>query len=204
MIPIDFDNVPGDPGLLAGYALEGAKVEAWAEHFASGKMSYQVQWNANAWMRASRGAEWYGMIPEKGGQLLQSRDSALQELVDASDSNYDFSNVDMIYFIFPVEAEAQYGTAMYDQRRTFTSQEGTRTAAVYGEMGGWFNPQTPMSVWDHLLHEILHYQGLIGHGPANGSEGFISTNQWGSAKAIRMWEQFLVGWVEEDDVSCVT
>lgn len=128
----------------------------------------------------------------------------MQELVDASDSLYDFSNVDMIYFIFPVEAEAQYGTAMYDQRRTFTSQEGTRTAAVYGEMGGWFNSQTPRSVWDHRLHEILHYQGLIGHGPATGSEGFILTNQWGSAKAIQMWEQFLVGWVEEDDVACVT
>ena len=204
MIPIDFSNAVGDPSLIAGYAGEGAKVEAWAQQFARGKMSYQVQWNADSWIRAPKEAQWYGMIAEKGGQLLQSRAEALQQLVDAADARYDFTDVDMIYFIFPVQAEAEFGTAMYDQSRQFTSEEGTFTTSVYGEMGGYFNANNPRSVWDHLVHEILHYQGLQGHGPSNGSDAYISTNQWGKAKAMPMWEQFLVGWVDYDDVACIT
>ena len=204
LIPVDFSNAVGDPSLIAGYALEGAKVEAWAQHFARGKMSYQVQWNASAWIRAPKEAQWYGMVPEKGGQMLQSRTAALQDLVSASDSLYDFTAVDLIYFIFPLEAEATYGASMYDQQREFTSDEGTFTTSVYGEMGGSYGNPNPRSVWDHLVHEILHYQGLIGHGPENGSGGFISTDQWGPAKAITMWEQFLVGWVDTDDVACIT
>jgi len=38
MIPIDFSDAPGDPSLIAGYALEGPRVEAWAQHFARGKV----------------------------------------------------------------------------------------------------------------------------------------------------------------------
>lgn len=204
LIPIDFSNAPGDPSMIPAMSGEGAKVEAWAKHFARGKMSYKVQWAAEGWIRAPREAQWYGMIPQKGGQMLQSRQAALQDLITAADPYYDFAGVDLVYFVFPVEAESEYGASMYDQKRVFTSEEGTFYTSVYGEMGGSSNPDTPRSVWDHLVHEILHYQGLIGHGPMNGSQGFISTDQWGKAKAITMWESFLVGWVEDDDVACAT
>jgi hypothetical protein len=70
-------------------------------------------------------------------------------------------------------------------------------------MGGGAFPTDRTKIWDHLIHEILHYQGFIGHGPINGSDLNIMTQQWGASKAVTSWESFLVGWFGKDEVVCI-
>ena len=112
-------------------------------------------------LNAPREAQWYGMIPEKGGEMLQSRTAALQDLVSASDSFYASTDVDLIYFVFPLEAEATYGAFTDKQLRQFNSDEGTFATSVYGEMGGSYGNPNPRSVWGHLVREICTFRDLF-------------------------------------------
>jgi hypothetical protein len=112
--------------------------------------------------------------------------------------------VDYLYFVVPLEAEQQFGTAPIGGG-TFNSSEGSFTAQAYGEMGGSYGLQTDRTkIWDHAVHEILHPQGFIGHGPSNGSGYYISTDQWGPSKAVTSWEAFLNGWFDSNEVLCLS
>jgi hypothetical protein len=136
--------------------------------------------------------------------------TALQELISLVDPIYDFSGVQFVYFIFPLKAESVFGTSLYFHRVDIQTAEGNKNVAVYGEMGGFSNPTDQnnpafnrLKIWDHLVHEILHFQGFIGHGVINGSDLNIMTQQWGASSAVTSWEGFLAGWYGENDIKCI-
>lgn len=71
-------------------------------------------------------------------------------------------------------------------------------------MGGGVGAVTDRNkIWDHAVHEFLHFQGFIGHGPDNGSDYYVSTNQWGASKAVTSWEAFLNGWFDRQEILCI-
>jgi hypothetical protein len=134
---------------------------------------------------------------------LQPQSVALQELITLVDPQFDFTGAQFVYFVFPTDAEKLFGTALYFREQTVQTSEGQQKISVYGEMGGAFLSSVRKDeIWEHLIHEILHYQGLIGHGPINGSNLNILNNQWGSSQAITSWEAFLAGWFAEDEILC--
>jgi hypothetical protein len=169
-------------------------------------LSYKVQLNANSWLRAPKGADWYTCVEcQKGAkEQKQSRQDGLQQLVNLADATYDFAGTDLLYFVFPYEAEKQFGTAIYSHSSTLQTNEGAISVAAYGEMGGGVGVVGDRSkIWDHAVHEFLHFQGFVGHGPENGSDYYISTNQWGSSKAVTSWEAFINGWFGSDEILCL-
>jgi hypothetical protein len=84
------------------------------------------------------------------------------------------------------------------------TNEGQIETTVYGEMGGFAMPATMVRdrIWDHLIHEILHFQGQIGHGPLNGTMWGIYPHQWGGY-APTAWEAFMSGWFGTDEILCL-
>lgn len=206
IIPVDFSNAVGTGSPEALYRDDATKIEQWGEYFSRGKLNYKVQLNAKTWLRAPKGADWYTCLEcQKGAkEQKQSRRDGLQQLVDLADATYDFAGTDLLYFVFPYEAEKQFGTAIYEHQSTLQTKEGAITVAAYGEMGGGVGAVADRSkIWDHAIHEFLHFQGFVGHGPENGSDFYISTNQWGASKAITSWEAFLNGWFGSDEVLCI-
>lgn len=204
VIPVDFPNAIGDEP-ASSYQEDVKQMEDWADHFSRGKMTYNIEFHGDSWIRAPKGAEWYRCEQCKGAkEELQPKAKAVQELVAAADSIYDFSNVEMIYFIFPAQAEEEFGTTAYGFDVPLKTSEGAISASVYGELGGVINarPEDP-SIWDHAIHELLHFQGFIGHGPKNGSGYYVTTNQWGQSKAVTSWEGFLNGWYGDDEIVCL-
>ena len=163
-------------------------------------------------MRAPKGAEWYVCLEcQKGAKSeLQPMKTALQEIISLVDPKYDFTGVKFVYFVFPLKAERDFGTSIYFHRVDIQTSEGNQTIASYGEMGGFSNPIDPndpafsrLKIWDHLIHELLHFQGFIGHGVINGSDLNIMTHQWGASAAVTTWEGFLAGWYDETDINCI-
>lgn len=206
ILPVDFANAVGQGNPESLYRDDVTKIEEWGHFFSRGTMDYEVQLKANSWLRAPKGAEWYTCLQcQKGAkEQKQSQQEALQQLVDIADASYDFSSTNFLYFVFPFEAEKQFGTALYSHSATLQTREGTITAAAYGELGGGVGAIADRSqIWDHAIHEILHFQGFIGHGPENGSDYYISTNQWGGSKAVTSWEAFLNGWFGPNEVLCL-
>ena len=68
--------------------------------------------------------------------------------------------------------------------------------------------------WSYWIHELLHEQGLNLHAPGNGWATGLGQNQYPLparngrdgkfSAAISAWEMFLMGWLKDDQVHCVT
>ena len=206
VIPVDFANAPGEGSPADLYNDDIEKIIEWADYFSRGKMKYEIEFNAPEWIRAPRGAEWYTCTEcQKGSTMdLQSPTQGAQELISVADDTYDFSGVEIVYFVFPYEAERNFGTATYGFNQKFNTDEGEIEASIYGEMGGGVGAQSDRSViWDHAVHEMLHFQGFIGHGPSNWTGHYITVNQWGPSKAVTSWEAFLNDWFNEQEILCL-
>ncbi len=205
IIPVDFADAVGSGNPETLFSDDVEKIKQWGSFFSRGKLTYEVEFKAKAWVRAPKGAEWYTCMEcYKGAkEQKQSQDIGIQELVTAADADYNFADVKIIYFILPEEAELKFGTAVYGHNRKLMTAEGPISASVYGEMGGGSYRSDRSSIWEHAIHEFLHFQGFIGHGPENGTSFYISTNQWGEYKAVTAWESFLNGWFGEDEVLCL-
>ena len=205
IFPVDFSNAVGvgNPGEM--FADDLLQIKAWADYFSRGKMQYDPQLVALDWVRAPHSAEWYACVEcQKGAKSeKQTQAAGVQELINLVNDTYDFSGVQFIYFVFPAEAESKFGTSLILRSTPFSTKAETKIFSLYGEMAGGFYPTDRTKIWDHLIHEILHYQGLIGHGPINGSDLNIMTNQWGASKAVTSWESFMAGWFGEDELVCI-
>ena len=205
IIPVDFSNAKGPGSPAATYRDDIRQMKKWAKFFSRGKMTYDIEFNAPKWIRAPKGAEWYTCNQCKGAKReLQPKATAAQQIISAADKDYDFSGVEMVYFIFPAEAEEKWGTTLYGRNEPYKTDEGTIIASVYGEMGGVVGAKPDRNtIWDHAVHELLHYQGFVGHGPSNHTGHFVSVDAWGPSKAITSWEGFLNGWFGENEVLCL-
>ena len=208
IVPIDFRNAvgAGKPENMFGDDVE--KIEEWAQFASSGALTYNVDLVSREWIRAPRGAEWYTHF--EGGKSpspdLQSRTQSLQELISTADDFYDFTDTEFVYFVFPYQAEQQFGTAVYlNYKVRIETKDGPVDLTAYGEMGGYQNQSSwdRSRIWEHVIHEILHYQGFIGHGPVNGGNWNIMQNQFGASATVSGWEAFLAGWLSEDQVLCI-
>ncbi len=208
VIPVDFENAIGAGSPAEMFKDDVTQVTAWGEYFSRGKLDYDVLLASDTWLRAPKGADWYTCAEcgKGASSQKQSREAAFQELVTLADSKVNFTTIDFVYFVFPHEAESKFGTTIYARSVPVQTQEGTRVLYGYGEMAGAFMSASQMDrtkIWDHLVHEILHFQGFIGHGPLNGSEMNIMTNQWGSAKSVTAWEGFMAGWFGDSEITCL-
>lgn len=214
IIPVDFSDYPGNPELLQTLANDLPFMTLWSEFYSGGEMVYQVH-TSNQWIRAPKTAEHYrsrdgGISEGYQGQdrrvlpLLQSQEQSVSQLIGASDSLIDWSIIDVVIFIFPVDSYREQ-THLYMHMGTFQSpSNGTVRFPVWGENFyelSRFNPN--ITYWDWSVHEILHWQGLVGHGPINGSEYSIMTNQYASSAGLHAWEAFLLDWWSEDDFICI-
>jgi hypothetical protein len=205
IIPVDFANAPGKGSPARIFKDDIRLMNQWARHFSRGKMSYDIEFNAPKWIRAPRGAQWYTCSQCKGAiKELRPKDEAVQELIATADDAYDFTGVEMIYFVFPALAEERFGTTVYGFNLPLTTDEGTIKASVYGEMGGVVGAKPDRTkIWDHAIHELLHFQGFVGHGPSNHTGHFITVDQWGPSKAVTSWEAFLNGWFDKNEILCL-
>jgi hypothetical protein len=57
--------------------------------------------------------------------------------------------------------------------------------------------------WAYYVHETLHDFPLIGHAPGNGWPFNIETNQSGISMAINPWDQFRLGWLDDEQIYCI-
>ena len=204
IIPVDFANAPGVGNPAALLAKDIPEITAWGDFFSRGKMKYRPSLASATWLRAPKGAEWYVCTECQKGAVESKQPMAvgLQELIDIADPGYDFSEADFVYFLFPYEAESKFGTSMYFHSTTINTAEGAQQVSVYGERGGSSQPEANLSpVWAHLLHEALHFQGWIGHGPYN--ETSIMTYDGGASKAVTSWEAFMAGWFDAQEIVCL-
>lgn len=214
VVAVDFEDYPGDPALIDILAEDLPLMTPWSDFYSGGAMTYQVHFPAQ-WVRAPKTAEWYrsrdGEVSDgyQGSDQrilprLQSQEQSVNQLIAASDELIDWSIIDVVIFIFPVDSIEEQ-THLYMHMGSFQSpSKGNVRFPVWGENFYELTSFTPsITYWDWSVHEILHWQGLVGHGPLNHSDYSIMTNQYASSAGLHAWEAFLLGWWDDSDFVCI-
>ena len=213
IVAIDFPDVPGEENYLPIYLSQVETLQAWAEFVSDGKMTYNVQFPTQ-WIRAPREARYYSRMggyspnlerPE--ATVTQPFEESVKQLVLASDQYIDWSVIDFVQFVFPV-ATYQYATDLQGPiENLYTPRSGLVSFWAWGGVDEKFRPDNPdpkfRTLWDWIVHEVLHYQGIVGHAPLNGGPYSIMMDQHGESKALLSWEAFLMGYLDETHIACI-
>lgn len=199
IIPVDFSDAPGG-NEISNRLFEKLKneIEAWSKYISRGNMIYEVVYPDSGWVRLPNASDWYtcsncNMQGAVTGKQLQTHGEALQQIVNAADSEVDFSGTDFVVVIPPSNTK---NFQLYNFWNV-TSDEGAFGAFVMG-----FDAKDPY-LWPTIIHEVLHPQGFVGHGPSNGSMYTIMANQTAQSKAVTAWEGFVNGWYGSSEILCV-
>jgi len=213
IVAIDFPNLPGEEDYLPIYLSQVETLQAWAKFVSDGKMTYNVQF-PDRWIRAPKDAGYYSRMggyspnlerPE--ATITQPFEESVRQLVLASDDYVDWSVIDFVQFVFPVAAY-QYATDLQGPiENLFTPNAGYVSFWAWGGVDEKFRPDSPdpkfRTLWDWIVHEVLHYQGIVGHAPLNGGPYSIMMDQHGESKALLSWEAFLMGYLDETHIACL-
>lgn len=216
VLAVEFPNVPGEEEFLPIYQEQMSLIETWSNFVSNGKMQYVVHF-PNQWIMAPKEAKYYTDPNARRdpnsqnkdatvGGSFQSVDESITQIIRAADEYIDWSIIDFAQFIFPYDSE-QYGTFLYSHGGNYsTPKAGSVSFPLFAETVLNFHPYSPnprsRTHWDWIVHEILHFQGIIGHGPINGGPFGIMMDQHAPSKALLSWEAFLMGFFDKSDVSC--
>lgn len=217
ILALDFPDVKGEEDFLQIYLSQVETLENWSEFVSGGKMSYKVQF-PNKWITAPKEAKFYTNLESRlnnqqywGATItddIQSVSDSIQQILTAADNYIDWSVVDFLQILMPLEAH-KYGTFIYahGMENISTPRAGKVNFPVFGDIVKHFTPLNPdplqRTIWDWVAHEILHFQGVIGHGPMNGGQFGIMMNQHGQSKALISYESFVLGHFDENHIACV-
>lgn len=214
-VAVDFPDVKGDPKFIEQWLNEIYLMEEWSRFVAGEHMEYRVHFEPK-WITAPKEAKWYGCeaclrvimgdYTEGMVNRLQPEMEAINQVLTAADDYYDWANMDFAMFMFPTYAEAapHYVRLYSHGGNNFTPKAGQVHVPVFGGFLGWLNPEyTDYTMWDFAVHEVLHEQGLIGHGPYNGGYYSVMQDQHGYSKMILSWEAFQLDWWDENHLACI-
>lgn len=187
---IDFSNATSE-GMspLSEYQKELNNSIAWSKFYSGGAMEYDLMLYPK-WFRAPKEAQEYPI------RKANVEHAAIQDWVSVADDYYDFSKSHFIYFIVPEKAHFELGADMYGVGKA-TTNDGPIQRRVFT----YYAP--PKLIWSHMVHEVLHDQGFIGHGPANGSAYGIMMGQWYNSQSVLSWPSFMAGWLDGQDIVCI-
>ena len=190
VIFLDFPNVPAkDSSIINSYEQSMKNATEWSKFYSGGEMLYNIKMHKE-WLRAPKNAEEY---PKRSHSEEYAK---VQDWVTVADPYYDFSETHFLFFIVPEGAHFVHRADMYGPSKSFTD-EGILEVPV------WTSEFEPSLSWQHLVHEILHDQGIGGHGPANGSSYGMMMGQWYGSYSLISWNTFLMGWTPNEDIVCI-
>lgn len=199
--PIDFSNAPGDPTYLSGLVEDVYRMVEWAEFFAGDNMSYNLT-VLEEWITYEKGSDYFPDYSNAFYNELQNPERTKVEILELIQQKTDVKDVDMVYLVFPQYLLEERKVILYG-KSNLQLQDGTRIqAAFYGNE----RPEASIgNYWSHLLHETMHFQGFVGHGPAMFGQSYSIMNRDNTGTlGILSWEAFLIDWYDENDLGCVS
>lgn len=143
-------------------------------------------------------------------------DGFWQAAIEASDPFVDFTGVDMVYFVMPRDQDAAQEFNLWPpSSNAYQTEEGEIRR---GFVPGSYQFRPDKTLWAFWIHETFHYfrlPDLYWHDQNSvkrseytlpgAMQGYdIMTNQDGVSKALSTWLMWLAGWLEDDEIACLT
>lgn len=200
--PIDFPRYRGDKSYLDGLKEDVSRINDWASFFSGGKMKYNLV-VLEDWTLYSKGENYFPIYGNAFQNNLQDPRQTKIEIISLLSERTDIETIDMFYLIFPSELLMEIRVSLYG-KDILVLQNGTEIKTAF--YGNERYENTIGTYWNHLLHETLHFQGFVGHGPGRNwdSSYSVMNNADDGAIGIMSWEAFLVGWFDDEDINCIS
>lgn len=188
---------------------QAQEIEKWSEFWSQGKIAYDMT-VVNEWVDLPYDSS---AAPSDDGVLAA-------DIVERIPMNVQIENYDAIFIYWAHgithESRVTFGLRLnsVDSRPEAQVDPNLRQmvwSAVeyqYTDSGRLTQQIKEESLWTYLIHEILHETNLNLHAPGNGWATGVGQNHYptqggGQSVAITAWEQFLLGWMDDDQVHCI-
>ena len=201
IVPVDFPDFPGAPGLLEQLEYDKKWLINWYDYFSNGQSKFNVT-TINRWFRMSQNRSGYPTNSKStDGQASDSNSrqgNQAQAFIDEITKEIDLRKFSTVYLFYP-DGEYALGDLIV-RSHLFKIKEGEAHLNFFS----WGRNLEGMETlkWSYYIHETLHDFNIIGHAPGNGWPFGMMTNQSGISYAINPWEQFVLDWLPSDQIYC--
>lgn len=207
LIPIDFPDLPGEPGFRSRVDDQMKLLSEWFETVSEGK--FKVEWVVlDQWATLPENSTEY-VIRESVNVIDAANGPKLfVDAMNAADPIFDFSGIQTVNFILPkgqsVIGEGSQGFPWDEVVRNYRSNEGP--IASYSIPGQFFD-LPGKAYWSYWAHEFGHAIGLPHVGASRGdlppfNPWDIMGGQDGPSRELSGWLRFLADWLDDSRVFC--
>lgn len=133
----------------------------------------------------------------------------VQDAINAADKSIDFSAYDFVTVLVPKDTKTiLFSGAITGGMGMFTSDEKDFSSAIWIGKNKLSNFNQPGSGWSFYAHELGHVLGLMHpYNQRDGGPGAIwdlMGNGGTSVPEMIGWHRFLLGWLNDIEVSCLS
>lgn len=228
MVMVDWEDLQGDEEEYEFYKKNAELTEQFWLMASEGKLELEIELT-DEFLRIPGSYSDFAMTQEEEGQRYQTRPKKQQlydAIVEVSDPVIDYTDIQIVFPAWPRgktisergphEFNFDWNAAMYTDERDIYDIAGA---------GNWHLNHTEFSEgpWVYYVHEMGHMLGIPHQthtgqlyrdgtytrqeswwkeNPINGFE--IMANQDGAVKTLTAWLRWLPGWLDDDQVVCLT
>lgn len=204
IVPVDFSDAPGT-GDLAKILEEDKKwMNDWYRFFSNGKSIFNVT-TINQWIRMPKTSKEYILVNHKVGISVNPLKDAntlmgqeAQPFIDEITKLIDLRKFSTVYLFTPDGFINLFDLIV--RNYNFKIKEGEKRLNFFS-WGKYLEAMETLR-WSYYIHETLHDFNIIGHAPGNGWPLGMMQNQSGISYALSSWEQFVLGWLPDDQIYC--
>ena len=198
VVPIDFSDTPATTSASSLYGEEIKKLVDWFDTFSNGKLNIKIEIQ-DKWYRALKSSDYYdvgeGTNFNKEGK---STNVLIQEYVDLSKADYNFSDADAILFVYPEKTPSIRNSFAENLPVVINGKSKTLYEMSLASANRLYGP-----AWIWTAHEMLHQMGLAMHFPVNPPNWGIEWGGFTKAPVLLPWNQGILEWLNPDQYYCV-
>jgi len=206
LIPIDFADIPGDKNFRSRIDGQMSMLSEWYSTVSEGK--FNVEWVvADDWVTLPGKSTDYEVMFSDNLDRTTNGLKIWQNAISKSDLSFDYTGVQVINFILPLEQtvikETVQGFPWDSAIRNYSTSEGKISSFT---MPGVFFNQNGREYWEYWAHEFGHAIAIPHVGGSRIRIPFhdldIMGDQSGSTRELSGWLRFVAGWLDDEKVYC--
>ena len=201
-VPIDFADAPGEgvPSELFKDAQE--TMSRWYSFFSDKKLKIEYQVD-DRWHRAPNPSIHYdvGEAKDISNDGYNSK-QLTEELISAVRSEYNFSKVDAVIFIYPKNIKKIERPVTRYMGGVNLGNGQSKSMMVMATSYASYSDKYMGPLWLWIVHEMFHPMGLVMHFPVNPPGWGV---EWGGltpSSVLNPWNQSILDWLGKEQYYC--
>ena len=200
ILPVDFADIPGESNIKETLTRDIKLYKEWFDYYSQGKLKIEVITSDN-WVRAKLPTKSYDVASGYPGMDFHEAGAKVQQAyLDLAPDSFDFSQISEMFVVLP-KAQRAINSDLRVGFRDLITKQGKQFLNVSAPPAILNSHDQPNWTW--WIHEGLHDIGLAGHAPGQGNPLDLMGDQNSNGYSISAWDQFILEWLDDDQVYCV-